>query len=134
MGRVHQFRGPRRRRHHSGRDIKYIAQLVVFSALTGLAVFKGPENLPFVRDIPEFQLPSSSDWTDFTIVDDRSDTASDSGSCDIKGNIAFETGERIYHVPGQMFYDSTFVNPGKGEQWFCSEKEARAAGWRRSKR
>ena len=134
MGRVHQFRGATRRRRYSGRDIKYIAQLVVFSALTGLAVFKGPENLPFVRDIPQLQSNASSDWTDFAIVYDRSETASNSGSCDIKGNIAFETGERIYHVPGQMFYDSTVVNPGKGEQCFCSEQEARAAGWRRSKR
>ena len=42
MGRVHPFRGPRRRRHYSGRDIKYIAQLVVFSALTGAV-------LPYAR-------------------------------------------------------------------------------------
>jgi hypothetical protein len=83
MGRVHQFRGPRRRRPYSGRDIKYIAQLLVFSALTGLAVFKGPENLPFLRDIPQLQSSSSPDWTDFAIVDDRSETTADTGSCDI---------------------------------------------------
>ena len=72
MGRVHQFRGPRRRRSYSGRDIKYVAQLVVLGSLMGLAVFQGPENLPFVRDIPQLQSSSSPDWTDFAIVDDRS--------------------------------------------------------------
>lgn len=49
----------------------------------------------------------------------RSDTG---WSCDIKGNISIETGEKIYHVPGQRFYDSS------------SETEARAAGWRRAYR
>jgi hypothetical protein len=52
----------------------------------------------------------------------------------VKGNISFETGERIYHVPGQKFYDETYINPRKGERWFCSEEEARAAGWRKSRR
>lgn len=53
-------------------------------------------------------------------------------SCDIKGNISIETGERIYHVPGQRFYSKTRISPDKGEKWFCSEDEAMAAGWRRS--
>lgn len=55
------------------------------------------------------------------------------GGCSIKGNISTNTGERIYHVPGQRYYDETRINEGKGERWFCSEDEARAAGWRRSK-
>ncbi|TIT01144.1 MAG: DUF4236 domain-containing protein [Mesorhizobium sp.] len=56
-----------------------------------------------------------------------------SGSCDIKGNIS-NKGVRIYHLPGQRFYDETVISPPKGERMFCSEDEARAAGWRRSKR
>jgi endonuclease YncB( thermonuclease family) len=54
-------------------------------------------------------------------------------SCNIKGNIA-RSGERIYHVPGGEFYDRTLVEPTKAERWFCNEEEARAAGWRRSRR
>lgn len=50
------------------------------------------------------------------------------GSCLIKGNIS-DSG-RIYHVPGTPFYDRTKVDEAKGERWFCSEDEARAAGWR----
>ena len=54
--------------------------------------------------------------------------------CDVKGNISFKTGERIYHLPGQSFYDQTVISPGRGEAWFCTETEARANGWRKSKR
>jgi endonuclease YncB( thermonuclease family) len=49
--------------------------------------------------------------------------------CYIKGNINAE-GERIYHVPGSPSYDNTVVDASKGERWFRTEREARAAGWR----
>lgn len=54
--------------------------------------------------------------------------------CDIKGNISVNTGERIYHVPGQEHYQETVISTAKGERWFCSEDEARRAGWRKAKR
>lgn len=56
-----------------------------------------------------------------------------SGACLIKGNIASD-GEKIYHVPGQQYYDVTKIDESKGERWFCSESQAVDAGWRRSKR
>jgi hypothetical protein len=52
--------------------------------------------------------------------------------CNIKGNIN-ASGERIYRVSGQRYYDATRISLGSGERWFCSEAEARAAGWRRSR-
>jgi len=54
-----------------------------------------------------------------------------SPACRIKGNISV-MGERIYHVPGQAYYDSTRIDTLKGERWFCTEAEARAAGWRKA--
>lgn len=54
------------------------------------------------------------------------------GDCVIKGNINTQ-GERIYHVPGQKYYNDTRISASHGERWFCSEEEARAAGWRRSR-
>ena len=48
--------------------------------------------------------------------------------CLIKGNIS--KNGRIYHVPGSEWYDETRVDESKGERWFCTEDEARAAGWR----
>lgn len=54
------------------------------------------------------------------------------GECVIKGNINTR-GERICHVPGQEYYNDTRISASHGERWFCSEGEARAAGWRKSK-
>ena len=54
------------------------------------------------------------------------------GRCSIKGNIS-KSGTRIYHVPGGRYYDRTRINTSRGERWFCTENEARAAGWRRSR-
>jgi len=48
--------------------------------------------------------------------------------CLIKGNIS--SSGRIYHLPGSDSYDETRVDESKGERWFCTEAEARAAGWR----
>lgn len=56
-----------------------------------------------------------------------------SNGCQIKGNIS-SSGERIYHVPGGQYYDRTKIDESKGERWFCTEEDAVAAGWRRSKR
>jgi hypothetical protein len=53
--------------------------------------------------------------------------------CVVKGNVSVNTGERIYHVPGQRYYHATRIELFKGERWFCSEADARAAGWRQSK-
>lgn len=50
------------------------------------------------------------------------------GTCAIKGNIG--ASGKVYHLPGQADYDATRINPKKGEAWFCSEAEARAAGFR----
>ena len=53
--------------------------------------------------------------------------------CDIKGNVSTTTGERIYHVPGGRYYAATRISLINGERWFCSEAQARAAGWRKSR-
>ena len=46
----------------------------------------------------------------------------------IKGNINSQ-GEKIYHLPGGMYYDRTIP-----EVWFKTEEEAQEAGFRKSKR
>lgn len=59
-------------------------------------------------------------------------SAGENDACNIKGNVSTQ-GERIYHVPGQKYYADTRISASHGERWFCSEEEARAAGWRRSR-
>jgi endonuclease YncB( thermonuclease family) len=51
--------------------------------------------------------------------------------CQIKGNISGSG--KIYHLPGSDSYDRTKIDESKGERWFCTEEEARAAGWRARK-
>jgi len=48
--------------------------------------------------------------------------------CAIKGNIS--SSGRIYHVPGSRSYAKTNIDESSGERWFCTEEEARVAGWR----
>lgn len=50
-------------------------------------------------------------------------------SCEkiIRGNIT-SSGEKIYHVPGGDYYDATVA-----EETFCTQAEAIAAGYRKSK-
>ena len=59
-----------------------------------------------------------------------------SGTTDavIKGNVDVHTGDRIYHVPGSLFYSTTVIDETQGDTWFCTETEAITAGWKRSKR
>ncbi len=58
----------------------------------------------------------------------RADT-SDAPGCRINGNIS-QSGERIYHLPDSRSYSATRISEATGERWFCSEEEARTAGWR----
>ena len=60
--------------------------------------------------------------------------ARDRGGCNIKGNISHNSGRRIYHMPGDRDYERTRISTSRGERYFCTEAEARAAGWRRAGR
>lgn len=61
-------------------------------------------------------------------------TERQSPRCNIKGNISYNSGARIYHMPGDQDYAGTRISVERGERWFCSEREAQAAGWRRAGR
>jgi endonuclease YncB( thermonuclease family) len=56
----------------------------------------------------------------------------DEDACVIKGNIT-RGGKRVYHVPGGQYYGPARIDTSIGEHWFCSEEEARKAGWRKSR-
>ena len=58
-------------------------------------------------------------------------TKEQKGKCVIKGNIS--NSGKIYHTPSSPWYDKTKINTAKGERWFCTEAEAKAAGWRAPK-
>ena len=60
------------------------------------------------------------------------ETGTGDPECLIKGNIN-SLGKRIYFTRESAFYNSVVIDETAGERWFCSEQEAHAAGWRRSK-
>lgn len=52
--------------------------------------------------------------------------------CSIKGNFEKPSGEKWYHFPGCREYNQTIVEKDLGEQWFCTEKEAQEAGFKKA--
>lgn len=50
--------------------------------------------------------------------------------CTIKGNL--KEGNHTYHLPGCKNYDQTIIDLAFGDQWFCSEKDALAAGFQKA--
>lgn len=51
-------------------------------------------------------------------------------SCGIKANI--RNGKKLYHLPACSNYSDVIVDTSFGDQWFCSEEEARRADFTRA--
>jgi len=60
-------------------------------------------------------------------------SSSSAAACNIKGNISTKGDEKIYHLPTCASYTQTIIDEASGERWFCSEKQAQDAGWRKAK-
>jgi len=64
----------------------------------------------------------------------QQDQNPDNPDCLIKGNIDVnDSSLKRYYFPGCAQYDFVIVEKDKGEQWFCREKEAQAAGYTKAK-
>lgn len=66
-----------------------------------------------------------------TTVAPTTASTNNSGSCTIKGNIS-SSKEKIYHMIGCGSYAKTTIDESAGEKWFCTEREALEAGWRKA--
>ena len=53
-----------------------------------------------------------------------------SPTCIIKGNIDSSSYDKLYHLPTCRHYSAIILDEDRGEQFFCSEKEAEKAGFR----
>lgn len=118
--------------------------IIVMGVVTSVTSISSPK--PTSIPTPTFHIILGDRYETFseTAQADLTQTAQDNqiqaleeqdsaAPCLIKGNISETTGEKIYHLPGQKFYDSTVITPSKGERWFCTEAEAQTAGWRKSR-
>lgn len=52
--------------------------------------------------------------------------------CNIKGQIPYGTDQKIYLTQDCRFYKVSEVERYRGEDWFCTEKEAQSAGFTKS--
>jgi endonuclease YncB( thermonuclease family) len=52
--------------------------------------------------------------------------------CVIKGNYREADHTRLYHTVDCYNYDRITVKPGTSDRWFCTEEEAKKAGFRKS--
>lgn len=76
----------------------------------------------------EAPQPDSDSNSGGSYVNDPSDDQETNLGC--KGKIKGNANSKIYHVPGGSYYEGLKDNV----VWFCSEAEAEAAGYRKSKR
>jgi endonuclease YncB( thermonuclease family) len=65
-------------------------------------------------------------WRDGERLPNESESAD---ACPIKAVVAAD-GARLYHVPTDAGYAKVTLDPAKGDRRFCSDEEARQAGWR----
>jgi len=113
-------------------------EMLLEKGLARVAVF--PPNVKYVDRFREIEKEAKRKgigiWSveNYAVEEEKSrseEVAASPGRCadpKIKGNINSK-GEKIYHVPGGQFYDVTIA-----EEMFCTEEEAQAAGYRKSKR
>ena len=85
--------------------------------------FQMPSDYRHAGDAP---LPQRPKTRERAVASSSRWQARASGDCNIKGN-RNRKGQWIYHVPGMPYYDQT-----RAEEMFCTEAEARAAGYRRA--
>ncbi|WP_339263886.1 thermonuclease family protein [Solibacillus sp. FSL W7-1472] len=71
----------------------------------------------------EVYYAAVNDENKSTVEEDRLSMSENDASCKIKGNINSK-GNKIYHMPGQRDFENTVA-----EEMFCSEKDAKDAGF-----
>lgn len=54
-------------------------------------------------------------------------------ACLIKGNVT-SSGDKIFHIPGGVYYDRVKVDFAQGDAYFCTEGQAIGEGFRKSSR
>ena len=63
-----------------------------------------------------------------------SQTVSPNPKCRVKANINDTYGTKIYYLPScTIRYDNISVDLFRGDQWYCTEKEAQTAGFAKAK-
>ena len=59
----------------------------------------------------------------------ENDSAPENHDCIIKGNISTQGHGKTYFLPGCSNYSRVHIDPSRGEKYFCTEAEAKKAGF-----
>ncbi len=94
-------------------------------------IYVEQEKLAKLRGVGVWQGPAQPPWQYRSARRMPAEQQAPDG-CTIKGNIS--NNGKIYHLQKMASYAKTRITLSKGERWFCSEAEARAAGWRAPRR
>jgi len=70
------------------------------------------------------------EWRDGKRLPAERESGTEEAACRIKGTVT-ANGGRFYHTPLDDGFDSIRIDPKRGERLFCSDDEARQAGWKR---
>ncbi len=62
----------------------------------------------------------------------REETTAPPDNCLIKANIDKNSYEKFYHLPNCSHYQQIIIEKDIGERYFCTEKEAQAAGFKKA--
>jgi micrococcal nuclease len=94
---------------------------------SGWARHRGPTDSPGADAARQAQEAERGIWGECV------SRVPDDPDCVIKGNISSTfNGEKIYSFPGCASYSPTVIDKDLGDQWFCTETEAKKAGFRKA--
>lgn len=80
-----------------------LAGAMVAATTVGALTTKYGQNVDTSALLLEQKIPPDTKQQPHSVM------PSNSQSCDIKGNISINSGEQIYHFPGQEFYNKTII-------------------------
>jgi endonuclease YncB( thermonuclease family) len=95
---------------------------------SGWAVMNDRDNV----DLPELYRAAAEARSKKIGIFSTLCTQTTNAACPIKGNIGVDD-KKIYHTPDCTQYKNVIVELYKGDQWFCSEREAKAAGFTKNR-
>jgi len=82
------------------------------------------EDVGIWKNCPDKKEKASSQW--------QVNVEPASEDCVIKGNISQHGAGMVYMIPGCDNYNTTKIDPSRGEKYFCTETEAEKAGFRKA--
>ena len=94
-------------------------------------VLQTPEVAPIMLTLTAWPTPTRTPWPTTTMIPEvRLGSVSSDYCLYIIGNVNKSTGTKIYHCSNWRDYNKIEMNEAEGDRFFCSEAEARAAGFR----